>query len=94
MALPDHEQTVAYSESDINHIVARKLAAIQLVNLENGQIALRKEMLDEMAEIKASIAELVAAWETAGNVVRIVKWLAGAVAAVTILIAAVKGFGR
>ena len=48
----------------------------------------------DLNETAAAIADLVKAWETAGNVVRVVKWLAGAVAAVTILIAAVKGFGR
>ena len=92
--LPDYEPHNTYSESDVEHIIARRMGAIQLQQLQDGQLELRREMLKEVEEIKASIAELVAAWQTAGNVVRIVKWLAGAVAAVTILIAAVKGFGR
>lgn len=75
-ALPDHEDKKLYTEDEVQHIVARRMVAKQLESLEAGQIALRKEVLSEIADIKASIKELMEAWTTAGGVVRIVKYVA------------------
>lgn len=45
----------------------------------------------EVAELKATITDLVDAWRTANGVVRFIKWLSSAIAAGGILIAAFKG---
>ena len=93
-ALPDYDEKRSYSESDMQHIVARRLAAIQLEQLAQGQIELRREMLAEIAELKASVKELVDAWNTAGGMIRIVKYVAGAVTSLLVLIALYKsGWG-
>lgn len=92
--LPDYQAQQQYSESDVEHIVARRLAAIQLEQLQNGQLELRKEMLTEIAEIKKSVASLVEAWNTAGNMVRLVKYVAGAVTAIAVIIGFLKSYGK
>ena len=89
-ALPSQDVHELYTESDVEHLVARRLAAIQLKQLSDGQIELRREMLEEVADIKISIAELIKAWETAGNVVRIVKYVAAFAAACLVLVAVAK----
>lgn len=92
MSLPDYEDKDTYTKDDVEHVVARRLAAIQLQQLQNGQIELRKEIKAEIAEIKVSIKELVDAWNSAGTMVRMVKYAAAFVSAVVILIGVVKGY--
>lgn len=92
--LPDYEDHDSYSKDDIEHIVARRMAAIQLQQLKDGQIELRQEMMKEIAEIKASVKELVDAWNSAGTMVRFVKYAAGFVAAVLVLVGVIKGYSR
>ena len=71
----------------MQHIVARRMAAIQLEQLAAGQVELRKEMLAEIAEIKASIKELMEAWNAAGGMVRIVKYIAAFVTSILVVVA-------
>lgn len=91
--LPDQENHgTTYSESDVQHIVARKLAAIQMEQLQNGQIELQKELRREIAEVKASVAELVNAWNSAGTLIRMVKYAAAFVAACIFIAGVIKGY--
>lgn len=92
--LPDHDSNgpVLYNESDVQHIVARKLAAIQLQQLQDGQTALQKELRQEIAEIKASVKELVDAWNSAGTMVRMVKYAAAFIASLIFIIGVFKGY--
>lgn len=90
MSLPDYDQKELYSESDIEHIVARRMAKIQLEQLQTSQIELRKEMMAEIAEIKTSVKELVNAWNSAGTMVRFVKYVAGFVTACIVIAAVFK----
>ena len=93
-ALPDYEQKDHYSESDMNHIIARRMAAIQLEQLQTAQFELRREMLKEVAEIKVSVSELVLAWNTAGTFVSFVKYIAAAITAITVVLITIKGYMR
>lgn len=93
-ALPDYEEHDSYSKDDVEHIVARRMAAIQLKQLQDDQVKLRTDMMTEIGEIKSSIKELVAAWESAGAVVRLVKIAAGFVTALLVLVGVVKGYTR
>ena len=93
--LPDQEPShcpAGYSESDVQHIVARKLAAIQMEQLQNGQLELQRELRREIAEIKSSVKELVDAWNSAGTMVRMVKYAAGFITALMVLIALFRGY--
>ena len=83
--LPDRDDHATYTESEVQHIVARKLAAIQLQQLQDGQLALQKELRGEIAEIKASVKELVDAWNSAGTMIRFVKYLAALATAIGVL---------
>lgn len=93
-ALPDYEEHDSYSKDDVEHIVARRMAAIQLKQLQDDQIKLRTDMMKEIGEIKSSIKELVAAWESAGALVKMVKVAAGFVTAILVLWGVVKGYGK
>ena len=58
---------------------------------------LRRDLEDltvKVDELTQQVHDLVTAWNTATYVVAFVKWLAGVAAAVGILIAAIKGFGK
>jgi hypothetical protein len=56
---------------------------------------LRKDlelMQSDMAELKADVKQLAAAWKTAENLVAFIKWLAGLGAALALLVGLVKGW--
>lgn len=49
-----------------------------------------KSLADKVTSLDTSVSDLVSAWRTATGVVAFVKWLAGAVTAIAVLIAAFK----
>lgn len=53
-----------------------------------------EQMSEQVAALTAQVHDLVSAWNTANNVVAFVKWIAGLAAAVGVVVAAVKGFGK
>ena len=54
-ALPDQEKKAAYSEDDVQHIVAREMAKQQLVQLQNGQLETNKRLVEIVSEFKAEL---------------------------------------
>lgn len=52
-----------------------------------------EQMQAQIGELTKQVSSLADAWRTANNVVAFVKWLAGAVAAVGVLWAAIKTIG-
>ena len=54
-ALPDHEKKAAYSEDDVQHIVAREMAKQQLVQLQNGQLETNKRLVEIVSEFRAEL---------------------------------------
>ena len=63
--------------------------------VENALLRRDVEILSEKVDkLTKDVESLVVAWNTATSVVSFVKWLSGAVAAVGVLIAYFKGFGR
>lgn len=53
-----------------------------------------EEMSERMAALTTQVHDLVAAWNTANNVVAFVKWLAGIATAIGVVVAAIKGFSK
>jgi hypothetical protein len=53
---------------------------------------LQRELRREIAEIKSSVKELVDAWNSAGTMVRMVKYAAGFITALMVLIALFRGY--
>jgi hypothetical protein len=53
-----------------------------------------EELTEKVDALTSQVHDLVAAWNTATYIVAFVKWLAGLAAAIGIIIAAVKGFGK
>ena len=54
-ALPDQEKKAAYSEDDVQHIVAREMAKQQLVQLQNGQLEINKRLVEIVSEFRAEL---------------------------------------
>ena len=70
-----------------------KVLTDHMVEEENRltKIETKLENLEtEFKELKTSISNLVAAWETAGNLVTFVKWISGIVLAISAAIVAIK----
>lgn len=57
-------------------------------DLKTSMAALQQDLRENSQQV----ADLVQAWQTAGNVVTFVKWLAGIAAAVAVLTGSVKGW--
>jgi len=58
---------------------------------------LRKDvelLTDRVSELTNQVSGLVRAWETAGYIVSVVKWVAGLASAAAVVAAALKGFGK
>lgn len=71
------------------------MARLEHDEIENALLRRDVELLTEKVDkLTKDVESLVVAWNTATNVVSFVKWLAGAAAAVGVLIAFFKGFGR
>lgn len=63
--------------------------------IENALLRKDVELLTSKVEkLSNDVEQLVAAWNTATYVVAFVKWLAGTAAAIGVLLAFVKGFGK
>lgn len=64
------------------------------MNTEAEVHALKEEVSDLRKEVEAlrtDIKGLVAAWETANHLVTFIKWIAGAAAAVMVLVTVARG---
>lgn len=53
-----------------------------------------EQLTDRVGELTDQVSGLVRAWETAGYIVSIVKWVAGLASAGAVVTAALKGFGK
>jgi hypothetical protein len=63
--------------------------------VENALLRRDVEMLTEqVAKLSQDVSNLVAAWNTATYIVAFVKWIAGAVVAISAIYAVVKGLGK
>lgn len=63
--------------------------------VENALLRKDVELLTEKVDkLSNDVEQLVAAWNTATYIVVFVKWLAGTAAAVGVLMAFLKGFGK
>lgn len=54
-ALPDQDKKTAYTEDDVQHIVAREMAKQQLIQLQNGQLETNKRLVEIVSEFKAEL---------------------------------------
>ena len=91
-ALPDYEIKESYTESEMQHIVARRMIAIDIQRLQDGHLALQMELRKEIGELKASVKELVDAWNSAGGMVKMVKYVASFLLAVGVVTTFLKAY--
>lgn len=57
-ALPPREDRTMYSSDDVDHIVARKIAAQQILELQNGQMAINQKLLELMAHFDNKLSKI------------------------------------
>ena len=58
MSLPDQEPKDTYTQTEVQHIVAREMAKQQIKQLEQGQIELNKKMLELKSELLTELHTL------------------------------------
>ena len=59
MSLPDRELQSTYTESEMQHIVARKMAEQQIIQLQNGQLTIERRMVELVAGFNTKIESLI-----------------------------------
>lgn len=57
-ALPPRDDRTMYSSDDVDHIVARKIAAQQILELQNGQLAINQKLLEIMAHFDNKLSKI------------------------------------
>ena len=57
-ALPPRDDRNMYSSDDVDHIVARKIAAQQILELQNGQLAINQKLLEIMAHFDNKLSKI------------------------------------
>ena len=55
MSLPDREPQATYTESEMQHIVARKMAEQQIIQLQNGQIDLAQKIVAQGVHVNEKL---------------------------------------
>lgn len=58
MSIPSREDRDLYTSDEVDHIVARKIAAQQILELQNGQIALNQKLLESMTLFDAKLSKI------------------------------------
>lgn len=55
MSLPGRVEKENYTASEVEHIVARRIAEQQLIQLQNGQIALEKKLVEVVSSFTSKL---------------------------------------
>jgi len=59
MSLPDRDVQHTYTEAEMQHVVARKMAEQQLLQLQNGQLAIERKMVELVTGFNSKIESLI-----------------------------------
>jgi hypothetical protein len=59
MSLPDRDVQHTYTEAEMQHVVARKMAEQQILQLQNGQLAIERKMVELVTGFNSKIESLI-----------------------------------
>ena len=59
MSLPGREPQQTYTEAEMQHVVARKLAEQQILQLQSGQLAIERRMVELVTGFNSKIESLI-----------------------------------